>query len=284
MLIQPSAHSGLSIIVAGLPRQIDEVVNTLVSYTLEKLITPATFFLAKEQLITLWERYIGEGDAIAAELLKCSIFQQETFSLDFLGPLAQIDLHSLNMYILGFKNSCFSYVELMGNISVQTFTQIALHLEKMPFAPTLNNNPNLYTASFVAMDPDICRPGESCIRVKNLSSCKFTTTVTNLYVLGPYGTDQTNADLFALAMSFMNFEAFMDLRTRQQLGYNVHTQKLCLTNMKVPLMMFYVSITATASKYSACELDAKIDQFLADYGNKLEEIKPELYKTMLMMV
>lgn len=278
-------NMGMSIVVSGFPRHLDQVVNTLVSYTLEQPISPTVFYLAKQQFTSLWEAYLSHGDIVISHILKSSMFQQADLSpLDFAGSLAEMDLNQLNMYIKGFKTSTFAYVELMGNVPLSMFESLANHLEVMPFAPLLDNNAALYNQKYLPVEADLYTPGECCVRVRNVISSALTTTVTNMYVLGPYGTDQQQTDLFSAAMRFMNWQAFMDLRTKQQLGYSVHMRKLLFRNTKVPLMMFYVSITATANKFSACELNDKIDRFLVDYGKQLSEMKPELYETMLELV
>ncbi len=121
-------------------------------------------------------------------------------------------------------------------------------------------------------------------RVKNLGSPAFTTTVLNCYALGTYGGDQREADLFGAAMNFMNCQAFMDLRTKQQLGYSVYVRKAQMYKVKNPVMMFYVAVTSTACKYTTCELDQKIDIFLEDYKAYLTNMPDDLFQTKLKLV
>lgn len=120
--------------------------------------------------------------------------------------------------------------------------------------------------------------------MKNLGSPAFTTTILNFYALGAYGRDQREADLFGAAMCFISCQAFMDLRTKQQLGYSVHVRKVQMHNVKNPVMMFYVAVTATASKHTCCELDQKIDAFLEDYKTYLTNMPDDLFQTKMQLV
>ncbi len=246
------------------------------------LSSQLAFNLAKHHFKLIWEHNFSENENITECLLECCTYDNpEISSVDILGVMDTITLEDLQMFMANFKQSCFSAVHLNGNLPIKSFEKVASLLERMPYEPLWSNDQTYYSAVYTPLNPSLLVPGETVVRVKNMASYTHTTQVTNVYTLGPYGND---AVLFLTAMYFMNCQAFMELRTRQQLGYSVYVRRLDQPRAKVQMMMFSVSVTATASKHTACELNQKIDQFLEDYKNYLENMPEELFQTRLKLV
>jgi len=201
---------------------------------------------------------------------------------DILGELEQLTLDDLKNAIFAFKQSTYCIVLLQGNIPLGDFEGIANALDKREFGPLLDI-PSRASLCSIAQ-PGIFVPGETCMRVKSMVSSSFTTTVTNLYILGPCITGNKEQEgLFLMAMAFLHRMAFWDLRTQKQLGYVVSARKQSNPGVKVPLMSFTVSVVCTSKRFSPCHVDEKIDQFVAGFGDSIKAIDDNIFDRMKRM-
>jgi len=247
---------------------------------LDEEITPNDFTLAKGHLNYVWEFILSHQGLVSESLLQSLVYPVP--SVDLLGTVDHLTLAELNNAIEAFRRTSFSLLFLQGNIPVQSFSRIAAVLDEKNFGPYLDaiQTATRFTLKYSLVNPGISNPGEKCIRVKNLASNSLTTGVTNVYILGPFDTGDDGTNYFGAAMYFINCQAMLHLRTSLQLGYQVYARLHYDKNMRVPVMMFSIHVTATANKFTACELDQRIDEFLAQYGAYLSNMDDFLFNTM----
>ncbi|ODN01423.1 Zinc-metallopeptidase, peroxisomal [Orchesella cincta] len=267
-------NDGIHIDVVGFPKHMSKVVDTAIASMLKNPISENDFWLAKECLKVNIESLLGNNDVLDRTVYECTIYQNEEMFLDSLHHVESLTFQDLQNYMMLFKRTTYAHVILKGNVPVDVFHSVAKSLGQYEFFPYLGN-----PMEYHQRDP-VLKPlfpfGEKCIRVKSECMSGFCTSVNNCYILGPINNDQANCLLSAL--DFMDCQAFLYLRTKHQLGYSVcvSRKEFLLPNV----LMFSVKVMATAKKFSPCELDIKIDEFLAYYCDYLKTITEEQFETM----
>ncbi|CAL8125653.1 unnamed protein product [Orchesella dallaii] len=260
--------------VLGFPKHMVEIVDKSIASMLQKPISATVFELAKECLKVNMESLLGNNDLVEQTAFECMLYQNEEIFLDSLQDVEKLTLTDLNNYVMLFKRSTYSLVALRGNVPTYMFDSISKSLEQYDFTPHFGNptDYHLQEPSLKKLFP----PGEKCIRIKSQSMSGFCTSVSNCYILGPITTEQAYCLLSAL--DFMDCQAFLYLRTKFQLGYSVGVSR---KEFLAPnILMFTVKVMATARKFSPCELDIKIDEFLGYYCDYLRTITEEQFETM----
>ncbi|KAL0273801.1 UNVERIFIED_CONTAM: hypothetical protein PYX00_006388 [Menopon gallinae] len=116
--------------------------------------------------------------------------------------------------------------------------------------------------------------GEKYLRLKSFNENDSNSVITNYYQVGP-ATIRTSCILNILMM-LMEEPLFDNLRTKQQIGYDVH----CLLRDTFGVLAFSITIYFQSYKFNADEVDARVEAFLVDFLKTLRSMsKKELEET-----
>ncbi|ODM94130.1 Sporozoite developmental protein [Orchesella cincta] len=240
---------GLMMMASGFPEKLLDAVESLTDQLFSKPVTETEFTLAQSSLIALYDLlFANNKEYITQDLLHnmtCNPYSEVL--LDAITHIKTTNYVDVNNFSTWFKEQASALVLVQGNLQPEeTGKRIDAMLNRQNYYPRLSSISALIASPALAsMSP--LPPGEKRIRIK---SDVGTTYTSSLY--------------------FFRAKSFYELRTKRQLGYDVHPY-FPRPEPGKPILLG-IGITATATKFTACELDKAIDEFMASYGKYLETI------------
>ncbi|CAL8108860.1 unnamed protein product [Orchesella dallaii] len=263
---------GITISAAGFPEKLFQALEKVTDQMFSKPITETEFTLAQAALKTLYDLLFANNmQYITQDLvhnMTCNPFSEVLMdAINYIKSSTYVDVNNFTVW---FKRQAVAVVVVKGNVEPQEAgAKIDEILNRQDYYPYLTN------FAWFHSRPGSCSPsvsplplGEKRVRIQSDVSTSYTTTVNNFYCVGKYSDDEFL--LWHSALYFFRAKTFYELRTRKQLGYDVHPY-FPKPEPGKPIMLG-IGITATAKKFTACELDNAIDSFMVAYGKYLEAI------------
>ncbi|KAK6618928.1 hypothetical protein RUM44_003309 [Polyplax serrata] len=192
-------------------------------------------------------------------------------SVEYLARMGDVTLASLHEFSQKFFKNVRIQGLIQGNVSVPMSIEICEKFRTILGCSPLEGK----TPKVMVTKLDV---GEQFLRLKSFNEADSNSVITNYYQAGP-GNIRT-ACIIDLLMMMMDEPLFDNLRTKQQIGYDVH----CLQRDTFGILGFSITVFFQSSKFTADEVDKRIETFICDFLQNLksmsekdwEEIKTSL--------
>lgn len=238
---------------------LEAVVNRMAEF--ESSLTSGLFEAVKEMQSRRFYNNCLKPEKFCLDLQLSLLMQVHWNTVDKHAATSKITLTAMKSFARYFVEHLYIQSLVQGNISeqqaVDACNKIMHTLKCAPLPP--NTLPQLRVSQIPL--------GEHCCRVKSFNSEDPNSSITNYYQSGPI--DIKSLCIVDLLMMLMGEPVFDVLRTKEQLGYEVYS----ILRDTLGILGFSVTVTCRAGKHSAEHVDARIEAFLKNFSNMLENME-----------
>ncbi|KAM8888335.1 nardilysin b [Synchiropus picturatus] len=179
-----------------------------------------------------------------------------------------LTLDGLMTFVSRLKSELFVEGLVQGNVTRAESREFLQYFHQLQFRSLTTEVPVSFRVVELPLSPHLCR-------VKSLHKGDANSVVTVYYQSG-LKTLRENA-LMELMVMHMEEPCFDFLRTKETLGYTVYPS--CRETSGI--LGFSVTVETQATKFSTELVDAKIEEFLLSFGERLSELTDEAFSTQV---
>uniref|UniRef100_A0A3P8UG95 Nardilysin b (N-arginine dibasic convertase) n=1 Tax=Cynoglossus semilaevis TaxID=244447 RepID=A0A3P8UG95_CYNSE len=180
-----------------------------------------------------------------------------------------LTVDDLMAFVSGFKAELYTEGLVQGNFTSEESKEFLQYfVEKLQFQPLSAEVPVLFQVVELPQNSHLCK-------VKSLNKGDANSEVTVYYQSGLKNLREHA--LMELMVMHMEEPCFDFLRTKETLGYQVYPT--CRNTSGV--LGFSVTVETQATKYSTEFVEAKIEEFLFSFGERLSALSQDAFKTQV---
>jgi len=262
-------ETGLIITVSGLNHKLPILFETILDHIANFDVAEPLFDAVKTNVSKTYYNTFIKPSKLCRDV-RMSILQQVHWTpVDKLAVVNSITKDMLLAFTKEFKSHLFVEGLVQGNVTgmealgFDEMVRLKLNCTEVPW----NLLPEVRVMTLME--------GEFYCRVNSFNQEDGNSVVTNYYQSGP--ADIYRTCLMELLIVLMEEPCFDFLRTQEQLGYNVS----CMCRSTFGILGFSVTVHTQADKYSCSHVDEKIEEFLKNFKNSLNEISENEFETQV---
>ncbi|XP_063992103.1 nardilysin-like [Diachasmimorpha longicaudata] len=253
---------GLLVKVSGFNQKLPLLLETIGRYiaNCSELVTESLFdVMKKEQLKTYYNTFL-KPSKLNKDVRLSILIVNHWSNVDKHAAVAEVTFEQFRHFVRDFNRQIYVQSLVQGNIRRDEVIQIVTKFfDILGCQPLL---PNTLPHNRVNVLPR----GEShCCRVRNFNETDANSVVTNYYQSDLFSTRL--AVIIELVMMIMEEPLFNQLRTQEQLGYNVFS---ILRNTS-GVFGYSVTVHTQADKFSVEHIDDRIEEFLKQFNETLKK-------------
>ncbi|XP_014681829.1 PREDICTED: nardilysin-like [Priapulus caudatus] len=253
--------TGVIIKIDGFNHTLPLLFDTVVGHIAEFDCTEELFTLVRNLVKKMYTNIIIKPEKMNRELRLQILEETRWTPVDRLGVIDHITRDDLLNFVANFKQTICIEGLVQGNFTSAEARDFLVKIRtRLDCAPLLQG---VYPEIRVMTLP----LGERYCAVKSFTEQNNVNTDVVSYFQDGVG-DCQKLTLMNIVCEYLQEPCFDELRTRQQLGYDVHIQ---YTNTN-GIVGFYVYVETQADKFSADHVTKQIDAFLHKYSNKLKHL------------
>eukprot|EP00051_Salpingoeca_urceolata_P018944 m.270331 g.270331 ORF g.270331 m.270331 type:complete len:940 (-) comp19313_c0_seq1:120-2939(-) len=263
---------GLSLHVTGYSEKLPVLLEMILEHLRTPEVTAGAFDMCKEKYVLKLQNFLRKPDRLARsirlQLLERCCWSPE----DKLTALKTVTLESLQAFSSHILSRAFVDCLVHGNVSAEGSEQIgAMIRSKLPALPLPKG---LHPSNAVCIVP----VGTSVLARPNYNTSDPNTAVECYFQISQEGdsaAESLRVKVIAEVLeTLMDEPLFQCLRTEQQLGYDVSCSSR-LTHGKSGFMVF---VQTQAHKFSAQDVNQRIDAFLHNFAEVLQNYDKDVFR------
>ncbi|KAL6268113.1 hypothetical protein P5V15_001204 [Pogonomyrmex californicus] len=259
------SEKGITIKMNGFNEKLPLLLMTIAKYMVNysTLVTKDLFEIVKvQQLKTYYNTFIKPGKLVRDVrlwILKLIYYTH----VDTHTALRDINFEEFQDFVKSFTNHLYLQCLVQGNMTQDTVIETIQQCMKIiNYGPLL---PNTIPQMRVIQIP----LGTCYCKLKNINKIDVNSVITNYYQAGI--TSIELLVLIDLLIMIMEEPLFNQLRTQEQLGYDVS----CVLRDINGILGYSITIHTQADKYTTEYIDQRIEEFLKSFNKILEEFPEE---------
>uniref|UniRef100_A0A8C4M3Z6 Nardilysin convertase n=1 Tax=Equus asinus asinus TaxID=83772 RepID=A0A8C4M3Z6_EQUAS len=247
-----AGEHGLIIRVKGFNHKLPLLFQLIIDYLAEFSSTPAVFTMITEQLKKTYFNILIKPETLAKDV-RLLILEYARWSMidKYRALMDGLSLESLLSFVKEFKSQLFVEGLVQGNVTS------TVSVTKLNFMPLEQEMPVQFQVVELPSGHHLCK-----VRALNKGDANSEVTVYYQYV--------------ELQMH-MEEPCFDFLRTKQTLGYHVYPT--CRNTSGI--LGFSVTVGTQATKYNSEVVDKKIEEFLSNFEEKIENLTEDAFNTQV---
>ncbi|XP_066596131.1 nardilysin [Prorops nasuta] len=255
-------NRGLEIKLNGFNQKLPLLLQTISQYIADSpnLIKKDLFEVMKEQQLKSYYNKVVKPGQLAKEIRFCILIKEYSSALQRHTVLSEIQFEEFQTFVKQFVSSFFFLGLVQGNMTEE---EILNNVQKC--TEILNCKFAMPVLSITEIPKGIHE-----VKVKNINKTDVNSTVANYYQF----CDNQTHDLVAvvdLILMIMQEPMFNQLRTKEQLGYNV----FCTSNDTYGVSGYSMVINTQADKYTTEYANERMEIFLKSFEEKLATMSEE---------
>uniref|UniRef100_A0A8C4M2Z1 Nardilysin convertase n=1 Tax=Equus asinus asinus TaxID=83772 RepID=A0A8C4M2Z1_EQUAS len=254
-----AGEHGLIIRVKGFNHKLPLLFQLIIDYLAEFSSTPAVFTMITEQLKKTYFNILIKPETLAKDV-RLLILEYARWSMidKYRALMDGLSLESLLSFVKEFKSQLFVEGLVQGNVtSTESMDFLKYVVDKLNFMPLEQEMPVQFQVVELPSGHHLCK-----VRALNKGDANSEVTVYYQYV--------------ELQMH-MEEPCFDFLRTKQTLGYHVYPT--CRNTSGI--LGFSVTVGTQATKYNSEVVDKKIEEFLSNFEEKIENLTEDAFNTQV---
>uniref|UniRef100_A0A671VR26 Nardilysin b (N-arginine dibasic convertase) n=1 Tax=Sparus aurata TaxID=8175 RepID=A0A671VR26_SPAAU len=265
-----AGEHGLVIRLKGFNHKLPLLLKLIVDHLAEFSAEPGVFTMFSEQLKKTYfnilikpERLGKDVRLLILEHCRWSVIQK------YQAVMKGLTVDDLMTFVSGLKAELYAEGLVQGNFtSTESKEFLQYFIEKLQFQPLSAEVPVLFRVVELPQKQHLCK-------VKSLNKGDANSEVTVYYQSGLKNLREHA--LMELMVMHMEEPCFDFLRTKETLGYQVYPT--CRNTSGV--LGFSVTVETQATKFSTEFVEAKIEEFLVSFGERLSGLSEEAFKTQV---
>uniref|UniRef100_A0A8C4NUC0 Nardilysin n=1 Tax=Dicentrarchus labrax TaxID=13489 RepID=A0A8C4NUC0_DICLA len=262
-----AGEHGLVIRLKGFNHKLPLLLKLIVDHLAEFSADPGVFTMFSEQLKKTYfnilikpERLGKDVRLLILEHCRWSVIQK------YQAVMKGLTVDDLLTFVSGLKAELYTEGLVQGNFTRMFLKCVALI--KLQFQPLSAEVPVLFRVVELPQKQHLCK-------VKSLNKGDANSEVTVYYQSGLKNLREHA--LMELMVMHMEEPCFDFLRTKETLGYQVYPT--CRNTSGV--LGFSVTVETQATKFSTEFVEAKIEEFLVSFGERLSSLSEESFRTQV---
>uniref|UniRef100_A0A671VQP6 Nardilysin b (N-arginine dibasic convertase) n=1 Tax=Sparus aurata TaxID=8175 RepID=A0A671VQP6_SPAAU len=268
-----AGEHGLVIRLKGFNHKLPLLLKLIVDHLAEFSAEPGVFTMFSEQLKKTYfnilikpERLGKDVRLLILEHCRWSVIQK------YQAVMKGLTVDDLMTFVSGLKAELYAEGLVQGNFTSTVrhdwFINVLCVCRKLQFQPLSAEVPVLFRVVELPQKQHLCK-------VKSLNKGDANSEVTVYYQSGLKNLREHA--LMELMVMHMEEPCFDFLRTKETLGYQVYPT--CRNTSGV--LGFSVTVETQATKFSTEFVEAKIEEFLVSFGERLSGLSEEAFKTQV---
>uniref|UniRef100_UPI0037E8FDA7 nardilysin-like n=1 Tax=Semicossyphus pulcher TaxID=241346 RepID=UPI0037E8FDA7 len=265
-----AGEHGLVIRLKGFNHKLPLLLKLIVDHLAEFSTEPGVFTMFSEQLKKTYfnilikpERLGKDVRLLILEHCRWSVIQK------YQAVMKGLTVDDLLTFVSGLKAELYAEGLVQGNFtSTESKEFLQYFIDKLQFQPLSAEVPVLFRVVELPQKQHLCK-------VKSLNKGDANSEVTVYFQSGLKNLREHA--LMELMVMHMEEPCFDFLRTKETLGYQVYPT--CRNTSGV--LGFSVTVETQATKFSTEFVEAKIEEFLASFGERLSSLSEEAFKTQV---
>ncbi|XP_049443655.1 nardilysin-like [Epinephelus fuscoguttatus] len=265
-----AGEHGLVIRLKGFNHKLPLLLKLIVDHLADFSAEPGVFNMFSEQLKKTYfnilikpERLGKDVRLLILEHCRWSVIQK------YQAVMKGLTVDDLMTFVTGLKAELYAEGLVQGNFtSMESKEFLQYFIDKLQFQPLSAEVPVLFRVVELPQKHHLCK-------VKSLNKGDANSEVTVYYQSGLKNLKEHA--LMELMVMHMEEPCFDFLRTKETLGYQVYPT--CRNTSGV--LGFSVTVETQATKFSTELVEAKIEEFLVSFGERLSGLSEEAFRTQV---
>ncbi|XP_063795614.1 nardilysin [Pseudophryne corroboree] len=261
---------GLVIKVKGFNHKLPLLYELIIDHLAEFTASPDVFDMITEQLKKTYFNLLIKPEKLGKDV-RLLILERDRWSMveKYLTILKGLHLEQLLSFFDQFRSQLYVEGLIQGNFTSKDSAEFLTYVvSKLQFVPLRSVVPVQFQVVELPTAHHLCK-------VKSLNKGDTNSEVTVYYQSG--ARNLWDYTLMELLVMHMEEPCFDFLRTKQTLGYHVYPT--CRNTSGI--LGFSVTVETQASKFNSELVDKKIEEFLLCFGEKIENLADEAFKTQV---
>uniref|UniRef100_A0A9L0R8W8 Nardilysin convertase n=1 Tax=Equus caballus TaxID=9796 RepID=A0A9L0R8W8_HORSE len=249
-----AGEHGLIIRVKGFNHKLPLLFQLIIDYLAEFSSTPAVFTMITEQLKKTYFNILIKPETLAKDV-RLLILEYARWSMidKYRALMDGLSLESLLSFVKEFKSQLFVEGLVQGNVtSTESMDFLKYVVDKLNFMPLEQEMPVQFQVVELPSGHHLCK-----VRALNKGDA--------------------NSEVTVYYQMHMEEPCFDFLRTKQTLGYHVYPT--CRNTSGI--LGFSVTVGTQATKYNSEVVDKKIEEFLSNFEEKIENLTEDAFNTQV---
>ncbi|KAM9357889.1 nardilysin b [Symphorus nematophorus] len=265
-----AGEHGLVIRLKGFNHKLPLLLKLIVDHLAEFSAEPGVFTMFSEQLKKTYFNILIKPERLGKDI-RLLILEHCRWSViqKYQAVMKGLTVDDLLTFVAGLKAELYAEGLVQGNFtSTESKEFLQYFIDKLQFQPLSAEVPVLFRVVELPQKNHLCK-------VKSLNKGDANSEVTVYYQSGLKNLREHA--LMELMVMHMEEPCFDFLRTKETLGYQVYPT--CRNTSGV--LGFSVTVETQATKFSTEFVEAKIEEFLVSFGERLSSLSEEAFKTQV---
>ncbi|KAK2589280.1 hypothetical protein KPH14_007833 [Odynerus spinipes] len=265
-----ASQKGLVVKVSGFNEKLPLLLNICTKYIANcpNLLTKDLFDVMKqEQLKAYYNTFLKPGQLVKDVRLSILVLEH-WLAVDKHSAIATSTFNEFQNFIEQFTKHIYIQCLVQGNMTQDDVIQnIQSCVDILKCGPLLPNTMPQLKITELPVGIQYCK-------VKNFNKTDVNSVITNYYQSGPSSIKLTV--IIELLLMIMEEPLFNQLRTQEQLGYDVS----CLMRDTFGILGYSITVHTQADKHSTEHVDSRIETFLKTFNKLLGETSEKELESM----
>ncbi|XP_072275730.1 nardilysin isoform X1 [Pyxicephalus adspersus] len=265
-----AGEHGLVIKVKGFNHKLPLLFELIIDHLADFRASPDVFEMITQQLKKTYFNLLIKPEKLGKDV-RLLILEHNRWSMieKYRTILNDVSLEQLNSFVDQFKSRLYVEGLVQGNFTSKESAEFLNYVKsKLQYQPLEQNTPVQFQVVELPTAHHLCK-------IKSLNKGDTNSEVTVYYQSG--AKNLWEYTLMELLVMHMEEPCFDFLRTKQTLGYHVYPT--CRNTSGI--LGFSVTVESQANKYNSEVVDKKIEEFLVCFGEKINNLADEAFKTQV---
>ncbi|KAF3690508.1 Nardilysin [Channa argus] len=265
-----AGEHGLVIRLKGFNHKLPLLLRLIVDHLADFSVEPGVFSMFVEQLKKSYFNILIKPDRLGKDI-RLLILEHCRWSViqKYQAVTKGLTVDDLMTFVMGMKAELYTEGLVQGNFSSSESKDFLQYfIDKLQFQPLSAEAPVLFRVVELPRKHHLCK-------VKSLNKGDANSEVTVYYQSGLKNLREHA--LMELMVMHMEEPCFDFLRTKETLGYQVYPT--CRNTSGV--LGFSVTVETQATKFSTEFVEAKIEEFLLSFGERLSGLSEDAFRTQV---
>ncbi|TDH08950.1 hypothetical protein EPR50_G00103490 [Perca flavescens] len=265
-----AGEHGLVVRLKGFNHKLPLLLKLIVDHLAEFRADPGVFNMFSEQLKKTYFNILIKPERLGKDV-RLQILEHSRWSViqKYRAVTKGLTVEDLTAFATGLKAELYVEGLVQGNFtSTESKEFLQYFIDKLQFQPLSAEVPVLFRVVELPHQHHLCK-------VKSLNKGDANSEVTVYYQSGLKNLREHA--LMELMVMHMEEPCFDFLRTKETLGYQVYPT--CRNTSGV--LGFSVTVETQATKFSTEFVEAKIEEFLASFGERLSALSEDAFRTQV---
>ncbi|KAG7214075.1 hypothetical protein KM043_001439 [Ampulex compressa] len=256
-----TGEKGIMMTVNGFNQRLPLLLTTIAKCIADSpnLVTKDLFeVMKKEQIKAYYNSFLKPRKLVKDVRLSILMLVYWT-AVDKHSAITGVDFYQFQNFVKHFTDHIYIQCLVQGNMTERdVIKNVQNCVEILKCGPLLPNTMPQFRIVEIPVGTHYCK-------VRNFNKTDVNSVVTNYYQSGLASIKLTV--IIDLLIMIMEEPLFNQLRTLEQLGYNV----FCLTRSTYGILGYSISVYTQADKYTTDHVDERIESFLGSFNKILKE-------------